>query len=95
MRARFSAFALGKVGYLLQSWHASTRPLELALDPDTRWYRLDVLATSLGGADDAEGTVEFRAFYRTPDGASSQSEISRFVRDHGSRGGAWRYVDGR
>lgn len=90
MRSRFSAYAVGDADYLLRSWHPTTRPRSLALDPELRWYRLDILATSRGGMLDTEGTVEFRAHYKTPDAAGSQHETSRFAR----HSGAWVYVDG-
>ncbi len=90
MRSRYSAFAVGDVGYLDRTWHHRTRPAALTLDTGRRWYRLDILATSRGGLLDTEGTVEFRAFYRTDDGPGSQHEVSRFVRERG----AWLYVDG-
>lgn len=90
MRSRYSAYAIGDVAYLLRTWHPSTRPSRLVLDPGLRWYRLDLLATSRGGMLDTEGTVEFRAHYKTADGAGGQHETSRFVRDSG----AWVYVDG-
>jgi SEC-C motif-containing protein len=89
MRSRYSAFAVGDAAYLLRTWHPSTRPQQLVLDPDLRWYRLDILATHRGGMLDTDGTVEFRAHYRSPDGAGSQHETSRFLRDSG----AWAYVD--
>lgn len=89
MRSRYSAYAFGDVAYLLRSWHPLTRPAELTLDPELRWYRLDILSTSRGGMLDTDGTVEFRAHYRSPDGAGAQHETSRFVRD----AGAWVYVD--
>ncbi|MBT0993308.1 hypothetical protein KIN34_03280 [Cellulomonas sp. DKR-3] len=90
MRSRFSAFAVGDPAYLRRTWHPSTRPSELALDPDLHWYRLDVLATSAGGLLDAAGTVEFEAFHRGPGGRGSLREVSRFLR--GREG--WQYVDG-
>src|SRR5690554_327348 len=90
MRSRYSAYAVGDVDYLLRSWHPATRPAELELDPGVRWYRLDILSTSGGGMLDTEGTVEFRAHYKSPDGAGAQHETSRFVRD----AGAWVYLDG-
>lgn len=90
MRARYSAYALGEPGYLLRTWHASTRPAELVLDQRLRWYRLDILARARGGMLDSEGTVEFRASYRIDAQPGSQHEISRFVRE----GGQWYYVDG-
>lgn len=90
MRSRFSAFAVGDAAYLLATWHPTTRPTELELDPDLRWYRLDVLATRDGGPSDTTGVVEFTAFYRSPGGAGSQHETSRFRRD----AGRWLYLDG-
>lgn len=90
MRSRFTAFATGDTAYLLRTWHPSTRPARLDLDPDVRWYRLDVLRTERGGLLDPAGTVEFSAYHRGPDGAGAQHEVSRFVRE----GGAWCYVDG-
>ena len=89
MRSRFSAFAVGDRDYLARSWHPRTRPTDLSLDAGLRWYRLDVLAVVRGGPRDADGTVEFRAFYRSADGAGAQHETSRFVRAEG----AWVYLD--
>ena len=36
MRSRYSAFAVGDADYLLATWHPTTRPAELALDPEQR-----------------------------------------------------------
>ena len=90
MRSRFTAFALDDASYLLRTWHASTRPAQLDLDPELRWYRLDVLCTERGALLDTAGVVEFRAHYRGPEGPGSMHEVSRFVREDG----AWSYVDG-
>lgn len=90
MRSRFTAFAVADVDYVRASWHPDTAPAELELDPDQRWYRLDILATDAGGLFDDAGTVEFRARYKHPDGAGSMSEVSRFVRVDGR----WLYLDG-
>ncbi|CAN5115822.1 hypothetical protein BH11ACT4_BH11ACT4_16650 [soil metagenome] len=89
MRSRYTAYARGLPDYLLATWHPSTRPQHLTLDPLVRWYRLDILSRSRGGLLDSEGTVEFRASYRAPGGSGSQHETSRFVRE----GGKWFYVD--
>lgn len=86
MRSRYSAFALGDAEHLLASWHPSTRPRALRLDPDLRWTGLTVLATSggLGGA----GTVEFEARYDEGGRRGALHERSRFVREDGR----WFYV---
>ncbi len=91
MRSRYSAFAVGDPAYLLVTWHPSTRPPSLELDPTVRWTGLDVLATSDGGLLASEGTVKFRAWYQHEGETGSQHETSRFVRGDG----AWWYLDGR
>ena len=96
MRSRYSAFVVGDADYLLRTWHPSTRPASLELDPAVRWFRLDVLDRRGGGLLDDEGEVEFAAHYRMPPPtagakatASHQHERSRFARSDGR----WRYVD--
>ncbi|MFB2596243.1 YchJ family protein [Herbiconiux sp. P17] len=96
MRSRYSAFAIGDAGYLLDTWHPDTRPGDLELDAGIRWFRLDILGRTGGGVLDAEGTVEFEARYRmrpaAPDAAATsgrQHENSSFSRVDGR----WFYVD--
>jgi SEC-C motif-containing protein len=89
MRSRFSAFAVGDAEYLLRTWHPSTAPDSLVLDPARRWTRLDILATERGSMLDTEGVVQFRAWFRSPEGGGEQHESSRFVRE----GGRWYYLD--
>ena len=90
MRSRYSAFAVGHAAYLLASWHSSTRPASVDLDPRIRWTGLEVVGTSGGGLLAAEGTVEFRAFSVVERASGTQHENSRFVREDGQ----WRYLDG-
>jgi SEC-C motif-containing protein len=81
VRSRYSAFAVGNADYLLRTWHATTRPAALKLDPRMRWVRLDVLQ-STGGLLATEGTVHFRAHYVGPDGEAVLTENSRFRREN-------------
>ena len=90
MRSRYSAFAVADPAYLLATWHPSTRPPALELDPGIRWVGLDVLRADGGGLLAAEGTVEFRAHSVIDRVAGAQHENSRFVRE----GGRWYYLDG-
>ena len=64
MRSRYSAFTVGDGSYLLLSWHPTTRPRELSLDPAQHWDRLEIVDTVGGGLLQADGIVEFRAHYR-------------------------------
>lgn len=90
MRSRYSANVLGSAPYLLASWHPSTRPPRVDLADDVRWRRLQIVDTAFGGEDDDEGLVEFRASYRSAEGAGLVHERSRFLREDGR----WYYVDG-
>jgi len=90
MRSRYSAFALELPDYLAATWHPSTRPGELELDEDTDWRRLQIVDTLGGRPADTEGTVWFRAAYRSSAGAGVLEERSRFVRHEGR----WVYLDG-
>jgi SEC-C motif-containing protein len=88
MRSRYSAFVLNRADYLLATWHASTRPVEVSPDEGTKWLGLDVRRHVLTDADHAE--VEFVARYRTGGRGARIHETSRFVRE----AGRWYYVDG-
>ena len=88
MRSRYSAFVLGRVDYLLATWHSSQRPATLELEPQARWLGLEVRDQCSVGADHAE--VEFVARYRVAGRAVRLHERSRFVRE----AGRWYYVDG-
>jgi SEC-C motif-containing protein len=90
MRSRYSAFVVGDAGYLLATWHPTTRPRTLEIDGGVRWTGLDVLATTGGTLLSGEGTVEFVAHYVREGTAGTQHETSRFVRD----AVRWGYLDG-
>ena len=82
MRSRYSAFVRRDEGYLLATWHPSTRPA--GVDRWQTWVKLEVLTTAAGGLLDQEGLVEFVATHE----AGSLQELSRFARD----AGRWTYV---
>jgi len=88
MRSRYSAFVLGRREDLLATWHASTRPADLTLDPAAKWLGLEVRASRQIDPDHAE--VEFVARFREAGRAVRLHERSRFVRE----GGRWYYLDG-
>jgi SEC-C motif-containing protein len=90
MRSRFSAFAVNDAVYLLASWHPTTRPVSLRLDPELEWRRLEIVDVTAGGEQDHEGTVEFVAHSWDAAGLrrGRQQEKSAFLRE----GGQWFYV---
>ncbi len=88
MRARYSAYAVGDLDYIWQTWHPRTRPPELA--GGLTWTGLQILDTVDGGPGDQSGEVEFRAHYRDGDRTGALHERSRFA----VRARRWFYVDG-
>jgi SEC-C motif-containing protein len=88
MRSRYSAFAVGDAGYLLRTWHSSSRPPSPRLDSACRWIRLAVLDTRDGGLFDTTGTVQFRAIYSRDGQRGVLAETSKFLRE----GGRWTYL---
>lgn len=87
MRSRYTAYARGDAAYLLASWHPSTRPAVVELDPALRWTSLEVVSAT-GGLLDPVGTVHFRASHVRRGAHGVLEEHSRFGRD----AGRWTYV---
>lgn len=94
MRARYSAYATGAIGFLEKSTHSKTRK---QFDPegaerwsrDSRWLGLSILGVDSFLPDRAH--VNFEARYEDKEGvAIIHRERSLFERE----GGEWRFVSG-
>jgi SEC-C motif domain protein len=91
MRSRYSAYALGLVDYIQETWHASTSPETLSrFDAADKWLGLEIKDAPRAVGD--EGFVEFVARSKPKGGGAAirLHERSRFVRE----GGRWFYIDG-
>lgn len=89
MRSRYSAYVRNELGYLLATWHASTRPASLTPnEPGLKWLGLEVKRHL--SQDAAHATVEFVARSKLAGRAYRLHECSRFVREQG----VWYYRDG-
>ena len=90
MRSRYSAYALGLREYVLDTWHASTRPEQTEqFDSGVKWLGLTIKRAWKTSPN--EGFVEFVARNKALGGGPAQrlEELSRFVRVDGR----WQYVD--
>jgi SEC-C motif domain protein len=95
MRSRFTAYAEGRVDYLIASTALAQRE---ALDRadllqycrSIRCLNLKILSTELGGEGDETGTVLFHASLQVNGRRVLHRELSRFVREDGR----WMYVEG-
>jgi len=91
MRSRYTAYCQKNGVYLLKTWYLGTRPIELDFRNDhTVWVGLEIVQHKAGGAEEAEGTVEFIASYRQNDVLLRLRECSRFLKESGE----WFYLDG-
>ena len=93
MRSRYTAYSQNNETYLLNTWHASTRPTSLSLHQDAaiKWVELKILHTEAGGENDAQGRVEFSARYKVNGKAQRMTENSEFLKQEGH----WFYVKGQ
>lgn len=95
MRARYSAYVLDEVHYILDSNHPDTKD-EVDLTAAGQWAKsadwqgLEIVETVDGGVDDTEGEVEFVARYHIGNERHRHHERARFKRDEGR----WTYLDG-
>jgi SEC-C motif-containing protein len=95
MRARYSAYASGRLEFLGESLHPEHRK---DYDPeatrrwarDSSWLSLEIRSTDGGGVDDQEGRVEFVASYREKGAIHRHHEVSQFLKLDGT----WYFVDG-
>jgi SEC-C motif-containing protein len=94
MRARYTAFTLGEVDFIVESHDEATRD---QVDRDeieqwsttSDWHGLDILETEAGQPGDDEGMVAFSAQYTLSGTTYDHRERASFVR----RGGAWKFHD--
>jgi SEC-C motif-containing protein len=93
MRSRYSAFVLANGDYLMQSHHASTRPIKEKKDlikwaKSVEWIKLEVLETSQGKPDDSEGIVIFNAYFYEKGKIAVIHEKSAFLKENSH----WTYL---
>jgi SEC-C motif-containing protein len=82
MRSRYTAYYQNNREYLLKTWHPSTRPESLDIDPAIQWIRLKIISSN-------NDQVEFSATYKIQGKAHKLHENSRFVYENQK----WFYLD--
>jgi len=97
MRARYAAFAVGKIDYLIETVAPEARDgmergsLE-AWSRESEWHGLDIVETVDGKAGDQAGIVEFIAHFSRAGTREDHHERSRFRFDDAAQ--CWYFVDG-
>jgi len=97
MRARYTAYALGEIDFVMDTHDPETREeisreVTEAWSKDSDWLGLEILSIRKGGEKDDEGTVEFKAHYKSEqEGARhTHHEMALFIR----RDESWYFTDG-
>ena len=88
MRSRYTAYVKRNYKHLEESLSAEQRADFSLKDArawaeSAEWLGLDILDTTGGGADDTEGTVRFRARFRSGGEDREHLENARFTRENG------------
>ena len=97
MRSRYSAYATCAIEYILRTTHPSTRKFHDAQAIEqwakqSKWQKLEIIATGKGLQTDKNGTVEFKAYYLDAEGQpQTHHELSNFRKELGK----WFFVDGK
>lgn len=96
MRSRYSAYATGKVDYILETHNPDDRD-DLSREEvenwskNSDWQGLEILQCSKGTEKDAKGTVEFKAHFMQDRARYTHHEVALFEK----KNDRWYFVDGQ
>jgi len=98
LRARYSAFAMGEVDFIVTTHHSKTRG-DIKRDEiedwskNSEWLGLKIVQKEAGEAKDETGTLVFCAGFRAKDAEKVEEhwEQSLFEKENGE----WRFLDAR
>lgn len=96
MRSRYAAYVKKEIDYLEASLHPDHRKgFDAKSTRDwaesAEWHKLEILGTKAGGAEDAEGEVEFVATFTQKGSEMRHHELATFAKEAGK----WYFVDGK
>jgi len=94
MRARYTAYAKGKIDFIMDSHIPSDRDNLSREDitlwsSSSEWQGLEILNTSKGTESDSKGTVEFKAHYMQDRARYTHHEVALFEKVEGQ----WFFAD--
>ncbi|OFZ54238.1 MAG: hypothetical protein A2428_07130 [Bdellovibrionales bacterium RIFOXYC1_FULL_54_43] len=96
LRARYTAFTLGQVDFIIDTHHSETRG-DVKRDEieewsrDSDWLGLKIVESKAGAATDSEGLITFCAKYELHGKIEDHWEVSQFRKEDGQ----WRFFDAR
>lgn len=96
LRARYTAFTLGEVDYVLSTHHSRTRHEVKREEIDewsksSKWLGLKIVQSEAGKEADTQGTILFCAQYHAEGKDHDHWEQSYFEKENGK----WRFLDAK
>jgi SEC-C motif-containing protein len=96
LRARYTAFTLGEVEYIIKTHHSRTakdlsREEVEQWSKNSEWLGLTIHNKDKGEATDDTGTIEFHVRYQARDKKKPTDHYERSVFE--KEGGQWKFVD--
>jgi len=93
MRSRYTAFTMANGDYLMESHHATTRPLTEKEDvvvwaKSVEWIKLEIKSVNKGLESDNDGKVKFKAHFKEDGKQRFIKENSKFIKENG----VWYYL---
>ena len=96
MRARYTAFVINNIDFVINSYHSSCNAHlerdEIASAAEIDWLKLQIINSSK--ALDETAFVEFKAWYMEDGQLQLMHERSRFLKERAGEQRVWRYIDG-
>ncbi|MDA9951567.1 YchJ family metal-binding protein [Oligoflexaceae bacterium] len=89
MRSRYTAFSLGEVKYLRETWHPETCPEDLGDEEPSGWVGLEIIEVAVDD-EEVEAEVEFVAKLIDGKRLETLHELSQFEKVDGK----WLYHSG-
>lgn len=90
MRSRYTAFCIGDIDYVKNTWHPETLPDDLDADEPNDWIGLEIIEVAIDEEEGVEGEVEFIAKLIYDGKLETLHEVSQFEKIDGH----WLYHSG-
>jgi len=98
MRARYSAFSLGEVGFIIDTYHSSANAqserAQITHATQLSWVKLEIVDAPTFAATDECSYVEFKAWFVEEGKLQCLHERSRFKKERRGQHFQWCYIDG-
>jgi SEC-C motif-containing protein len=98
MRARYSAFVINNIDFIISTYHSSCNAEQdrdqICEAANIQWLKLDIIASSDSRDSTQTASVEFKAWFLENQQLQLIHERSRFIKETNPALKGWRYLEG-